>query len=149
MDTSYLGEARFGGVTIDSVRGIWALIAALTVANVTTIALHGAAWRDLKGTINQGTMNSLLPIFNTASEVGYGTVVASLASFALIRDRMAGLWPAAPLVSEAIAVNVMAGITGSASGGLAICTAWRRSRRAGSIRCSTTARSSPCSRSAT
>jgi len=31
-----------------------------------------------------------------------------------------GLWPDMPLVSEAIAVNVMAGITGSASGGLGI-----------------------------
>lgn len=123
MDTSYLAEARFGRVSVDDVRGIWAVVAAVFIAVVAAIVLHRDAWRDLKGSINAGTMNSLLPIFNTASEVGYGTVIASLASFALIRDRLVALWPSQPLVSEAIAVNAMAGITGSASGGLGIALA--------------------------
>ena len=65
-------------------------------------------------------MTSLLPIFNTASEVGYGTVIASLAGFAVVRDALFSLAPGAPLVSEALTVNVLAGITGSASGGLSI-----------------------------
>jgi H+/gluconate symporter-like permease len=123
LDTSYLAEPRFGSVTIDEVRGLWALIAALTLAIVLTVILHRHAWTDLKGSLNQGTMSSLLPIFNTASEVGYGTVVASLAGFALVRDQLLGLWPETPLVSGAIAINVMAGITGSASGGLGIALA--------------------------
>jgi H+/gluconate symporter-like permease len=123
MDTSYLAEARFGGVTLDDVRGMWALIAALSLAIVATIALHAGSWRSLADTINQGTRGSLLPIFNTASEVAYGTVIASLAAFALIRDQVLGLWPAVPLVSASLAVNVMAGITGSASGGLGIALA--------------------------
>ncbi len=53
--------------------------------------------------------------------MGYGTVIASLAAFAgVVRDGVVGLWPHTPLVSEAIAINVIAGITGSASGGLGI-----------------------------
>jgi H+/gluconate symporter-like permease len=123
MDTSYLAEARFGGATLDDVRGLWALIAALTLAIGVTIVLHWHRWHSLIGSINQGTQSALLPIFNTASEVGYGTVIASLGAFALIRDQVLTLWPEAPLVSASIAVNVMAGITGSASGGLGIALA--------------------------
>jgi H+/gluconate symporter-like permease len=120
MDTSYLAEARFGKVTLADVRGIWALIAALSIAVAATMVLHRKQWTDLKSSLNQGTMSSLLPIFNTASEVGYGSVIASLVAFAVIRDAMVGLWPGNPLISEAIVVNVMAGITGSASGGMSI-----------------------------
>ena len=123
MDTSYLADARFGRVNIDDVRGLWALIAALTLTLGVTVALHWRAWQDLTGSINQGTQSALLPIFNTASEVGYGTVIASLAAFGVIRDRVLTLWPESPLVSASLAVNVMAGITGSASGGLGIALA--------------------------
>ena len=64
--------------------------------------------------------SDLLPIFNTASEVGYGAVIASLPAFALIRDAVLGLFPNNPVASLSVAVNVLAGITGSASGGMSI-----------------------------
>ena len=120
MDTSYLAEATFGKVTLNDVRGVWSLIAAIFTAIVVAIALHWSRWRDLKQSVNEGTMGSLLPIFNTASEVGYGSVIAALAAFAVIREAVIGIAPGNPLVSEAIVVNIMAGITGSASGGLSI-----------------------------
>jgi len=120
MDTSYLADAKFGKVTINDVRGVWSLIAAIFIAIVVAIALHWRRWTDLKKSVNEGTMGSLLPIFNTASEVGYGSVIAALAAFAVIRDAVVGFSPNNPLISEAIAVNIMAGITGSASGGLSI-----------------------------
>ncbi len=123
MDTSYLSESRFGKVTLSDVRGLWALIAAVAIAIVGTIGLHWSRLTDLRRSLNAGTMTSLLPIFNTASEVGYGTVIASLAGFAIIRDAVFSIAPGAPLISEAIAVNVLAGITGSASGGLSIAMA--------------------------
>jgi H+/gluconate symporter-like permease len=84
------------------------------------IAANWRRWADLKGTLNKGTLGSLLPIFNTASEVGYGSVIASLSAFVIVRDFLVGLSPNNPLVSEAIVVNVLAGITGSASGGMSI-----------------------------
>ncbi|WP_396202711.1 GntP family permease [Gemmatimonas sp.] len=120
MDTAYLAEKTFGGVTVNDVRGVWSLIAAIFIAIVATIAMHWPRWRDLRQSINEGTMGSLLPIFNTASEVGYGSVIAALAAFAVIRDAVIGLSPGNPLLSEALAVNIMAGITGSSSGGLSI-----------------------------
>ncbi len=120
MDASYLAEKKYGGVTLNDVRGIWSLIVALTAAVVATVAIHWRRWSDLLSSVNQGTMSSLLPIFNTASEVGYGTVIASLAAFAAIKTFVIGIAPGNPLISEAIAVNLMAGITGSASGGMSI-----------------------------
>lgn len=74
----------------------------------------------MKATINQGCFGSLLPIFNTASEVGYGAVIASLAGFAILRDAVLNVSPGNPLISEAMAMSVLAGITGSSSGGLSI-----------------------------
>ncbi len=120
MDVSYLSEKKYGPTTINEVRGIWGLVVALVVAIVAAILLNLRTWTDLKGSVNHGTMSSLLPIFNTASEVGYGTVIASLTAFAAIQAIVIGIAPGNPLISEAIAVNVMAGITGSASGGMGI-----------------------------
>ncbi|QIE40736.1 GntP family permease [Meridianimarinicoccus aquatilis] len=121
MNTAYLETDKFGNVTLDDVRGIWAIIAALFAANVVLVA---ANWKTFDGKLNEtltaGVTGSFLPIFNTASEVGYGTVIASLAAFATIREAVTGIMPDTPLVSLAIAVNVLAGITGSASGGLSI-----------------------------
>lgn len=120
MDTAYLAEKRFGSVRLDDVRGLWSLIAALSLAIAAALLLHRNRLRDPRASLNHGTMGSLLPVFNTASEVGYGTVIASLAGFVVIRDGMMGIAPGSPLISEALAVNVLAGITGSASGGLSI-----------------------------
>lgn len=120
LDVSYLAEPKYGSVSLEDVRGIWSLIVAMTAAIVGAVALHAKRWSNLNHSLNQGTMSSLLPIFNTASEVGYGSVIASLSAFAAIQAAVVGLFPENPLISEAIAVNVMAGVTGSASGGLSI-----------------------------
>ena len=118
-DTAYLAEPQYGATNIDAVRGIWSIISALMIAIVSLIILNWKSWVDLKDSVNKGTMGSLLPIFNTASEVGYGTVIASMAAFTIIRDAVVGI-SANPLISLAVAVNVLAGITGSASGGMSI-----------------------------
>jgi H+/gluconate symporter-like permease len=119
MDLAYLAEPRFGRVGVNDVRGIWALVASLGLAILVAVALHWRRWRDLKDSVNQGTMSSLLPIFNTASEIGYGAVIASLAAFATVQAWVMGISDN-PLISEAVAVNIMAGITGSAAGGLSL-----------------------------
>ena len=62
----------------------------------------------------------MLPIFNTASEVGYGAVIATMAGFALIRNAVLNVSPNNPLISETVAMSTLAGITGSSSGGLSI-----------------------------
>jgi H+/gluconate symporter-like permease len=119
-DTSYLAEEQYGETELKSVLGIWSIICALVMAIVSLITIHWNRLEDVKTSINRGTMDSLLPVFNTASEVGYGTVIASLAAFVVVRDFIVNLSPENPLISEALAVTTLAGITGSASGGLSI-----------------------------
>lgn len=121
MNVEFLGTDFYGNAKLDDVRGIWAIIGALFASILTVIGLNWASFRGrLNETLTQGVAGSFLPIFNTASEVGYGTVIASLPAFAIIKTGVTGIAPDFPLVSEAIAVNVLAGITGSASGGLSI-----------------------------
>lgn len=120
MDTSFLQTEKFGNIPLSSVLGLWSLITSLCVSLLVLFFLHRKRFQNWLKSLNEGTMGSLLPIFNTASEVGYGATIASLASFALIKDAVLGIAPNYPLISEAISINVLAGITGSASGGLSI-----------------------------
>lgn len=98
----------------------WALIVALGSGIAATLALNAGRIRGrLSGSLSAATSGALLAIFNTASEVGYGTVMKGLPGFGVIRGFVLGA-SRHVLVSEAVAVNVLAGITGSASGGLSI-----------------------------
>lgn len=120
MDNSYLATEEFGAVPLSKVLGIWAIVIALVVSCGAMILLNWKRWKDLKESLSEGALGSLLPIFNTASEVGYGSVIATLTGFIIVKEFLLGLSPENPLISEAVFVNVMAGITGSASGGLSI-----------------------------
>ena len=120
MDTEYLALPMYGETSIDQVRGIWAVIAGLVVALVVLIALNLKRLVGLKQSLDNGANASLVPIFNTASLVGFGAVIASLSAFLLIRDSVVSLGGDNPLISLAIAVNILAGMTGSASGGMSI-----------------------------
>ncbi|WP_296237854.1 GntP family permease [Psychrobacter sp. UBA5136] len=119
MDFSGL-QTQFPDLNIAGSLGLWSIIISLVVACVVLIVLRIGHWNNLKKTINRGTYDSMLPIFNTASEVGYGAVIASLAGFLIIRDSILNLTPGNPLISEAVAMTTLAGITGSSSGGLSI-----------------------------
>lgn len=119
VDFSFLRES-FSNVDPQKNLGLWSLIIALALACAALIVLRLGHWADLKDTVNKGIFGFMLPLFNTASEVGYGAVIAGLAGFALIRDAVLNVAPSNPLISEAVAMNVMAGITGSSSGGLSI-----------------------------
>ena len=119
MDTSYLAEDAYGATDIATVGGIWAIIVALVASCLLILALNWKRFRDVKKSVNAGTMGSLLPIFNTSSEVGYGAVIASLPAFKLVRDAVLGVSDN-PVIALAVSVNVLAGVTGSASGGMSI-----------------------------
>jgi H+/gluconate symporter-like permease len=119
-ETSYLKETRYGGVTVNDVRGIWSSIMALIAACGMVIICSPRCRRRISEILRTGALDSLLPIFNTASEVGYGATIAALPAFAIITGALLDFVPSNPLVSEATAISVLAGITGSASGGLSI-----------------------------
>ena len=119
IDASYLAEPKYGAVKLSAVAGLWSIIVALIIAIVFIFIVHWQRWKNAVESLNAGTMGSLLPIFNTASEVGYGNVIASLPAFLVVKNAVLGI-SENPLISEAVAVNVLAGITGSASGGMSI-----------------------------
>jgi H+/gluconate symporter-like permease len=119
-DTAYLSEAKYGGVTSADVRGIWSSIMASLVGIGLLIGFSSRCRQRLSEILKAGAMDSLLPIFNTASEVGYGATIAALPAFTIVKNAVINVVPSNPLISEALAVNVLAGITGSASGGLSI-----------------------------
>lgn len=119
METTYLSDPRYGATTIESVRGIWAIVCSLTAASVFLIITNFSRLANLRQTIDSGANAAVLPIFNTASLVGFGAVIASLPAFMLIQSAVEDIG-GGPLVSLAISVNVLAGVTGSASGGMSI-----------------------------
>ena len=120
VQTDYLATSPYGATTIGSVAGIWSIIAALVLACCVLVLLNRRRFVSLKDALVEGANSAVLPIVNTASLVGFGTVIASLSGFLDIRDAILGVFPENPLVSLAIAVNALAGITGSASGGMSI-----------------------------
>ncbi|AMB79692.1 MULTISPECIES: GntP family permease [Pseudomonas] len=120
LDLSVLREERFGSIDPASVVGLWSVLLALMCAIVFVIVLNWKRWDNLTTTINKGSLGAMLPIFNTASEVAYGAVIAGLAGFAVIKAAILNFSPEHPLISTVLSMNVLAGITGSSSGGLSI-----------------------------
>ncbi len=110
-------------VSLDKMAGIFSIEIAL-VAGILVSALLGLS--RLKGRIQEGTnkavAGAMLAALNTGSEYGFGAVIAALPGFYFLKEKLVGTF-ANPLVNEAIAVNVLAGITGSASGGMSIALA--------------------------
>jgi H+/gluconate symporter-like permease len=122
-DTSYLAEPAFGATSITALRSLWAMIAAMFIACLVVIVLNWRRFANLNNSLSGGAIGSLLPTFNTGSEVGYGVTIASLAAFTLVKSAVVDITPGYPLISASLAVNVLAGITGSASGGMSIALA--------------------------
>ncbi len=112
------------GVTLQNVTGIWALIVALSIAIVVCVAMNYKRFEKVGGlgkASQIAILGSLLAIMNTGSEVGYGNVIATLSGFKSVSDFLMSVHIGnSPLMSEALMVNVIAGVTGSASGGLGI-----------------------------
>lgn len=119
IDTSYLATSLYGNTDLNKVVGIWSIICSLTMACVTLIMFNRKKIKNLVSSLDKGANNSLLPIFNTASLVGFGAVIASLPAFSLIKDNLENIG-GNPLLSLAASVSILAGITGSASGGMSI-----------------------------
>lgn len=70
-------------------------------------------------TLNDGAAGSMLAILNTAAGVGFGGVIKAVPGFEQLKNLVTNI-DASPLISEAVAINVLAGATGSSSGGVSI-----------------------------
>jgi len=118
LATGFLAEQRWGATTLAAVGGIWAVATALLAAILVLVLINRRRLPALRESVNAGANASVLPALNTASMVGFGAVILALPAFARVSD--AFLAVDGPLVSLAVAINVISGITGSASGGLMI-----------------------------
>jgi H+/gluconate symporter-like permease len=109
-------------VQVGGLSAIWAVQGALLVGILTVMAF---AFKPVIAKFAEGTKaavaGSLLASMNTASEYGFGGVIAALPGFIVVADALRAI--PNPLVNEAITVTVLAGITGSASGGMSIALA--------------------------
>jgi H+/gluconate symporter-like permease len=119
LDVAYLAEERFGSTSLAAVAGVWSVAVALAAAIVATVALNWTRLPALRQTMDAGANASVLPAVSVASLVGFGAVVAALPAFTMVRDWVLAI-EGGPLVSLAVATNILAALTGSASGGLTI-----------------------------
>ncbi len=101
---------------------IWAVMAALLCGIITIFLFAG---RSLKGKLANGSKvavgGAMLAALNTASEYGFGGVIAALPGFVQVADALKAI--PNPLLNQAITINILSGITGSSSGGMSIALA--------------------------
>jgi H+/gluconate symporter-like permease len=119
-------EINLGGhpivTKVAPLAAIWAVEGALLLGILTVLVF---AWRPVIAKFADGSKaavaGALLASLNTASEYGFGAVIALLPGFVAISGALRAI--PNPLLNEAISVTVLAGITGSASGGMSIALA--------------------------
>jgi H+/gluconate symporter-like permease len=116
---SVVGSAKPVVQDVAKVAAIWAVEGALLVGILCVLAF---AWRPVTRQFADGSKTAvggaLLASMNTASEYGFGAVIAALPGFKLVADALHTI--PNPLINEAVTVTALAGITGSASGGMSI-----------------------------
>lgn len=118
LDFAFLSEPRWN-TTIGTVSGVWSVIVALAAANLTVILINFRRLPSLRESLDAGANSAALPMLMIASLVGFGAVVAALPAFTMVRNAVFAV-QGGPLVSLSVAMNVLAGLTGTASGGMAI-----------------------------
>jgi hypothetical protein len=111
----------WGPSSLAAVGGVWAVVAALAAAIVTLISVNYRRLPGLRESLGAGANASVLPALSVASLslVGFGALVAALPAFAMVRDWVLSV-EGGPLVSLSISTNLLAALTGSASGGMTI-----------------------------
>ena len=122
FEPSVIGNAAPVVQEVSRVAAIWAVEAALLTGILAVLVL---AWKAVSTHFAESTQpaigGALLASMNTASEYGFGAVIAALPGFLVVASALGSI--PNPLINEAITVTALAGITGSASGGMSIALA--------------------------
>ena len=95
------------------------IIVSLLIGILMIMVFSLKEFKDLIPTLNRGASDSVMAMINTSAAVGFGTVVRTVPGFQKLSDYVLGI-DANPLISMAVASNILSGATGSASGGLGI-----------------------------
>lgn len=107
-------------IDVTAVQAIWAVEMALVVGIITTLAYDWKrVTKNFKEGLNLSIAGALLATMNTGAEYGFGGVIAALPGFTKISDGISSTFTN-PLVNGAVTTTSLAGITGSASGGMGI-----------------------------
>lgn len=91
----------------------------LTLGCLVCYALYFKKFINFKNTLGAGVNSTMKSIMNVAAVVGFGGIVSIAPGFDFLVENLDKI-PGPPLIQLAIATNLVAGITGSASGGEAI-----------------------------
>src|SRR5271156_597411 len=119
LDVSFLAKEEFGATSLAAVGGVWSVVSALMTAIAAVVIVNWRRLPAVRETMDSGANASVLPILSVASLVGFGAVVAAVPAFAVVREWVLSIG-GGPLVSLAVATNLLSALTGSASGGLTI-----------------------------
>jgi H+/gluconate symporter-like permease len=119
LDFSFLAEDKWGATTIRAVAGVWSVASALAAGTLLVVVLNFRRLPALRQSMDAGANSSVLPVLTVGSLVGFGAVVAAMPAFGSVRDAVLSI-RGGPLISLTVAMNLLAGLTGSASGGMAI-----------------------------
>jgi H+/gluconate symporter-like permease len=107
-------------VDVTAVAAVWAIIMALVVGILASLLYDWKrVTKNLKEGLNTAIGGSLLATMNTGAEYGFGGIIAALPGFAKVSGGIAGTFHN-PLVNGAVTTSALAGMTGSASGGMGI-----------------------------
>ncbi|MEK5147784.1 MULTISPECIES: GntP family permease [Psychrobacillus] len=96
-----------------------ALIIALLGGVIATYIVGRKYSKNFWEAFSAGTVGAIIAIGNTAAVVGFGGVAKNVPAFTTAVEAMTNI-PGSPLIGAAIAVSVIAGMTGSSSGGQTI-----------------------------
>ena len=120
FDFTKIGLSAFGVVDTKAVAAIWAVEMALVVGILMTLLFDWNRVRqNFKEGLNTSIGGSLLATMNTGAEYGFGGIIAALPGFTTISNGISHTFTN-PLVNGAVTTTALAGITGSASGGMGI-----------------------------
>lgn len=97
-----------------------AVFIALSLGIITCIVVMYKYIPNLIETLDEGAKGAGLPVLTTCAVVGFGSVVASVPGFNTLTEAIISGIPGSPYISWTLSVNALAGVTGSASGGMGI-----------------------------
>lgn len=95
------------------------IVLSLLLGVVLTMILNYQKMSLFASACNKGAEGAVQAILNTSAAVGFGTVVKAVPGFTVLVNALLGM-NASPLISESLAVTMLAGATGSSSGGMGI-----------------------------
>lgn len=120
FDFNAIGLKTFGKVELPAVLAVWSVEMALAIGIVATLAYD---WKRVKvnfqAGLNASIGGALLAVMNTGAEYGFGGVISSLPGFGVVSKGISETFTN-PLINGAVTTTTLAGITGSASGGMGI-----------------------------